>query len=195
MEDYMTKPVKNNYINNGDFLDALISYKKSCDLAKTSGSSKPQIPNYIGECFLKIAENLAKRPNFYAYTFKEEMVSDAIENMLMYFENFDPEKSKNPFAYFTQISWYAFVRRIAKEKKQQYIKYKVTESFGALDEGELLELGNGEIKQLEVYENMYDFIEKYEETEFKKKPLNEKTKGVELFMDEIIEQSLGETNE
>lgn len=191
----MTKTVKNNYINNIDFLDALISYKNACEEAKSSGLTKPQIPNYIGECFLKIAENLAKRPNFYAYTFKEEMVSDAIENMLMYFENFDSDKSKNPFAYFTQISWYAFVRRIAKEKKQQYIKYKVTESFGALDEGELLELGNGEIKQIEVYENMYDFIEKYEETEFKKKPVSEKTKGVELFMDEIIEQSLGENND
>lgn len=187
------KTTKNNYINNDDFLNALISYKESVIKSKSENKPKPKIPEYIGECFLKIAENLAKRPNFFAYTFKDEMISDAIENCLMYFENFDSEKSKNPFAYFTQISWYAFIRRISKERKQQYIKYKATENFGILDEYEMLELGNGEIKQIEVYDNMYEFIEKYEESGIKKKPA-EKSKGLELFIDgtEISDEPIEE---
>lgn len=178
---------KTEYINNRDFLDALVKYKEQSIINKNEGKSRPKIPNYIGECFIKIAENLAKRPNFYGYSFKDEMISDAIENSIMYFENFDPNKSKNPFAYFTQISWYAFVRRIAKEKKQQYIKYKATESFGALDENELIELGNGEIKQLEIYDNMYEFISAYEESDIKKRITTEKPKGVELFLEDLTE--------
>ena len=116
--------IKNEYINNKDFLDALIDYKKRVDDSVLENISKPKIPDYIGECFLKIANNLAKRPNFYSYTYKDEMISDAIENCLMYFENFDPEKSSNPFAYFTQICWYAFVRRIDKEKKKSKLFLK-----------------------------------------------------------------------
>jgi hypothetical protein len=180
----MSNSSKNNYINNADFLNALVDHKAKVAESISEGKPKPKTPNYIGECFMKIAENLAKRPNFYAYTFKDEMISDAIENMILYYDNFNPNKSSNPFAYFTQISWYAFVRRIAKEKKQQYIKYKSAENFGALDEAELLELGNGEVKQIEVYQNMYEFIEKYE-LENKKKTA-EKNKGLELFIDESI---------
>ena len=174
---------KNEYINNQDFLDALISYKSKVKTSIEAGYPKPRIPDYIGECFLKISNNLAKRPNFYNYTYKHEMISDAIENCLMYFENFDPDKSSNPFAYFTQICWYAFVRRIDKEKKQQYIKYKATESFGVLDEEELRELGDDtRLPQLELYQNMYSFIEQYESKEEKKKP-EKKNKGIELFLE------------
>jgi len=174
---------KNEYINNQDFLDALISYKSKVKTSIEAGYPKPRIPDYIGECFLKISNNLAKRPNFYNYTYKDEMISDAIENCLMYFENFDPGKSSNPFAYFTQICWYAFVRRIDKEKKQQYIKYKATESFGVLDEEELRELGDDtRLPQLELYQNMYSFIEQYESKEEKKKP-EKKNKGIELFLE------------
>lgn len=174
---------KNEYINNQDFLDALVTYKNKVDESLSSDKPKPRIPDYIGECFLKIANNLAKRPNFYNYTYKDEMISDAIENCLMYFENFDPNKSSNPFAYFTQICWYAFVRRIDKEKKQQYIKYKATESFGILDEEELRELGDDtRLPQLEIYQNMYAFIEQYESKDEKKKP-EKKNKGIELFLE------------
>jgi len=175
--------VKNEYINNQDFLNALVDYKEKVKASKDLNATKPRIPNYIGECFLKIANNLAKRPNFYSYTYKEEMISDAIENCLMYFENFDPNKSSNPFAYFTQICWYAFIRRIDKEKKQQYIKYKATESFGILDEEELRELGDDtRLPQIEIYQNMYSFIEQYEKKEEKKKP-EKKNKGIELFLE------------
>lgn len=175
--------VKNEYINNQDFLNALVDYKEKVKESKDLNTDKPRIPNYIGECFLKIANNLAKRPNFYSYTYKDEMISDAIENCLMYFENFDPNKSSNPFAYFTQICWYAFIRRIDKEKKQQYIKYKATESFGILDEEELRELGDDtRLPQIEIYQNMYSFIEQYEKKEEKKKP-EKKNKGIELFLE------------
>ena len=173
---------KNEYINNQDFLNALVDYKKKVKESEDENKEKPQIPNYIGECFLKISNNLAKRPNFYNYTYKDEMISDAIENCLMYFENFDPEKSSNPFAYFTQICWYAFIRRIDKEKKQQYIKYKATESFGILDEEELRELGDDtRLPQIEIYENMYDFINTYESKDEKKKA-DKKSEGIELFL-------------
>lgn len=183
------KKVVRNYINNNDFYNAIVDYKNSCSEAVTAGKSKPRIPNYIGECFIKLSENLAKRPNFFGYSYRDEMISDGIENCLRYIENFNPEKTKNPFAYFTQILWWCFVRRIKKEKTQQYIKYKATENFGILDTAELLELGDGNIKQLEVYDNMYDYIKKYEETELKKKESSVKEKkikvsGVELFLED-----------
>jgi hypothetical protein len=182
------KKITRHYINNGDFCDALIAYKESCVLAESEGKVKPRIPNYIGECFIKLAEGLARRPNFFGYSYRDEMIADGIENCLMYFENFNPEKTKNPFAYFTQILWWCFVRRIQKEKKQQYIKYKATENFGILDKAELMELGGGEIKQLEVYDNMYEFISKFEETEFKKiiKVPTKKMKlvGIENFLED-----------
>jgi hypothetical protein len=103
-----------HYINNADFLKALIDYKEACKKAKKEKKPKPPIPNYIGECFMKIAEGLSHKPNFINYTYRDEMMSDGIENCLMYFDNFDPTKSKNPFAYFTQIIYYAFLRRISK---------------------------------------------------------------------------------
>ena len=179
------KRVTRNYINNADFLEALVKYKEDCIIAEESNKPKPRIPNYIGECFIKLAEGLARRPNFYGYTYKDEMIADGIENCLMYFENFDTTR-KNPFAYFTQILWWCFVRRIQKEKKQQYIKYKATENFGILDEAELLELGDGQIKQIEVYDNMYEFIQKFEETEFKKttKTAKKRKSGIETFLEE-----------
>jgi hypothetical protein len=183
------KKTPRNYINNSDFCDALIQYKEDCIAAESVGNPKPRIPNYIGECFMKLAEGLARRPNFFGYSYKDEMIADGIENCLTYFENFNPEKTKNPFAYFTQILWWCFVRRIQKEKKQQYIKYKATENFGILGDGELMELGGGQLKQIEVYDNMYDFIQKFEDTEFKKSnktTTSKKTKivGVEKFLEE-----------
>lgn len=180
-----------HYINNADFLEALKQYRQDVIDAENEDLPKPQTPNYIGECFVKIANNLAKKPNFANYSYKDEMISDAIENCLMYFENFDPDKSKNPFAYFTQIISYAFIRRIQKEKKQQYIKYKATENFGVLDEYELLELGDGSVRYLEVYDNMYEFIDKYEKAEIKKKPQSKIPKGIESFFleDEELEVS------
>jgi hypothetical protein len=172
-----------HYINNADFLAALIDYKEKCEISKQQKKQPPAIPNYIGECFMKIAEGLSHKPNFINYTYREEMMSDGIENCLMYFNNFDPTKSKNPFAYFTQIIYYAFLRRISKEKKQLYVKYKATEQMGILDEMELLEFEDGTSKQFELYDNIAEFIGNYEDAQDKKKEVK-KPKGLEKFLGE-----------
>jgi hypothetical protein len=172
-----------HYINNADFLQALIDYQAAMKKSKKDKSSPPPIPNYIGECFMKIAEGLSHKPNFINYTYRDEMMADGIENCLMYFNNFDPTKSKNPFAYFTQIIYYAFLRRIQKEKKQTYVKYKATEQMGILDEMELMEFEDGTSKQFELYDNIAEFIESYEDSKKAKKEVN-KPKGIEKFLDE-----------
>jgi hypothetical protein len=177
----MSEKKPKHYVNNGDFLNALIEYKRSCTEAKENNKPDPQIPNYIGECFLKIAEHLSRKPNFISYSFRDEMIADGIENCLMYFRNFDPDKSKNPFAYFTQIIYYAFLRRIMKEKKQLYVKYKATEQFGVLDEFEMYEDAEGNMRQFELYDNISEFIHNFEENKKKKK--EGKTKGLEKFIE------------
>jgi len=120
---------KRNYVNNKDLLAAMVDYKASCQEAEEAGDKKPRVPDYIGECILQIATRLATKPNFSGYSYKEDMISDGIENCLLYISNFNPDKSNNPFAYFTQIIWYAFLRRIAKEKKQMYIRFKSSQAF------------------------------------------------------------------
>jgi hypothetical protein len=119
-----------HYVNNKEFLAALIEYKERIAIAEVKGLPKPRITNYLGECFLKIATHLSFKPNFVNYMFKDDMVCDGIENCVLYIHNFDPNKSSNPFAYFTQIIHYAFLRRIQKEKKQLEIKNKILEKTG-----------------------------------------------------------------
>jgi len=181
--------MRDHYINNPDFLKALIEHKRLRDLAEETGTKEPRIPNYIGECFIKIADRLARKPNFASYTFKDEMISDAIENCMMYYRNFNPEKSKNPFAYFTQIIYYAFLRRIIKEKKELYVKYKATEQFGIFEHDLLSEEGDEhKLAQFSTYENISEYIEKFEQGLKKKK--EKKPKGVEKFLqvEETVEQ-------
>ena len=119
------KKKNEHYVDNSKFLEAMREYKILCEDAKKNNKEKPLVSNYIGGCFLKIANHLSYRPNFINYTYRDDMISDGIENCLQYLDNFDPEKSKNPFAYFTQIIYYAFIRRIQKEKKQVEIKQKL----------------------------------------------------------------------
>ena len=119
-----------HYVNNKEFLAALIKHREDIEIAEIQGKDNPRIPRYIGECFLKIATHLSFKPNFVNYMFKEDMISDGIENCVQYIHNFNPEKSQNPFAYFTQIIHYAFLRRIQKEKKQLEIKNKILEKTG-----------------------------------------------------------------
>jgi hypothetical protein len=140
----MNKVKKNpHYVNNKDFHESLLVYKKKVDESylKKFGKEptreersvhwqgKPPIPDYLGNCFLKIATHLSYRPNFVNYMFREDMISDGIENCVQYIHNFDVNRS-NPFAYFTQIVYYAFLRRISKEKKQIEIKEKIIERSG-----------------------------------------------------------------
>ena len=119
-----------HYVNNKEFLAALIRYQEDIEIARLQDKPKPVIPRYIGECFLKIANHLSFKPNFVNYMFKEDMISDGIENCVQYIHNFNPEKSRNPFAYFTQIIHYAFLRRIQREKRQLEFKNKILEKSG-----------------------------------------------------------------
>jgi len=127
LEPIIKEEENSHYVDNKEFLAEMIKWKKRYNAAEESGRKKPPISNYIAEAFLKIAEHLSYRPNFMNYPYREEMVGDGVENCLMYAHNFDPNKSKNPFSYFTQIIYFAFLRRIEKEKKQSYIKYKIME--------------------------------------------------------------------
>ena len=126
----MPRKKSEHYVNNKELLQALIVYREKVADAKEKNLPKPRITNYLGECFLKIATHLSYKPNFVNYMFRDDMISDGIENCVQYIHNFDPEKSRNPFAYFTQIIHYAFLRRIQKEKKQLDIKTKIIERSG-----------------------------------------------------------------
>ena len=168
-----------HYVDNKEFLRAMIEFKEICNNAREKEIDRPPVSNYIGECFLKIATHLSYKPNFINYTYREDMISDGIENCLQYVENFNPEKSNNPFAYFTQIIYYAFLRRIAKEKKQTHVKNKMIENVSyeswetmAGDESSYSVVGFDPTIMLpdeDVYKP-------------KKKPVN-KTKGLETFME------------
>jgi hypothetical protein len=172
-----------HYVNNADFLKALIEYRDSVHLAAAEGRDKPRIPNYVGECILKIANHLSYKPNFINYSYRDDMILDGIENCIQYLDNFNPDKSSNPFAYFTQIIYYAFLRRIAKEKKQSYIKGKLIQDmpFEAFelqgqDEGE--EFHNA---YLEFMQNNQTF----DDTFMERKAAKRKKKHVSL--DDFIE--------
>ena len=125
-----------HYVNNKEFSQAVVDYVTSVTEARENEKDEPKITNYIGTCFLKIAEGLSHKPNFFSYTYREEMVMDAVENSIKAIMNYDIKKATrtglpNAFAYFTQISYYAFLRRIAKEKKQQEIKERYIDFAGA----------------------------------------------------------------
>ena len=129
-------PNSRHYVDNKEFLAAITEYREKVQAAEKAGKDKPRVTEYLGECMVKIANHLAYKSNFVNYTFRDEMILDGIENCITYIDNFDPEKSKNPFAYFTQITYYAFIRRIQKEKKQMDTKKKY---IGSLDIQELLD--------------------------------------------------------
>lgn len=150
------KKQNKHYVNNKDFLAAMTEYRELRLAAEAAGDPKPRVSNYIGECFVKIANHLAYKSNFVNYTFREEMILDGIENCITYINNFDPEKSKNPFAYFTQITYYAFLRRIQKEKKQIDTKNKYIQS---LDLHNVLEELGGDSGSSEFLEYMKRQIE------------------------------------
>lgn len=177
-----------NYVNNPEFLEAIVKYKAQCDEAEESGEDNPPIPNYIGQCIYQIATRLASKPNFSGYSYKDEMISDGLENAVQALGNFDPEKSSNPFAYFTQIIWYAFLRRIDKEKKQLYIRHKVIEN--SVITGTAVEKDNtgdpGDANYIDLNNDyMNDFVKTYENKLAEKKAKeNAKKVGLEKFIEE-----------
>lgn len=134
-----------HYVDNKKLYTEMVKYIAKYNEAKEKGEQTPPVTNYIGECVYLIANKLATARNFSGYTYKDDMICDAIENCLRYLHNFDPDKTKNPFAYFTRIMYFAFLRRIESEKKQAYIKYKVIENSGIMNT--LIELSPGDTQQ------------------------------------------------
>jgi len=173
----------NHYVDNQEFLGAMVEFRNGVLKAKNIDAKRPRVPDYIGECFIQIATHLSYKPNFINYTFRDDMISDGVENCLQYIDNFDPAKSTNPFAYFTQIIYYAFLRRIQKEKKQLYIKYRALERSGLIESMVQSEAGHV-IKEPALYDNIQEFIRSFEDSMQKQKQktkATKKKKGLEKF--------------
>jgi hypothetical protein len=188
MSESTPNPVKkkksNNYIDNKKFYAEMIIYRRLYDESVVAGEPRPIVSRYIGECIMLIATRLATRPNFVGYSYKDEMISDGIENCLAYIHNFNPDKSTNPFAYFTQIIYYAFLRRIQKEKKQLYIKHKSFENSMIMNT--LVDMAPEDKSHysaafINVSEKLGELVEKFES----KNPVAPKAKkGVEKFIED-----------
>ena len=184
----MPRAKSEHYVDNKKLYAEMVEYLNSVKEAEESGDDKPRIPEYIGECLLKISTRLSTKPNFINYTYRDDMISDGIENCVNYIGNFNPEKSTNPFAYFTQIIYYAFLRRIQREKKQLYIKHKSLERSLVFDE--LASHMEGESKGDQgAYINLHtpymtDFVENFERKEAEKKESRKKKKGLENFVED-----------
>ena len=172
-----------NYINNKTLYGAMIQYKNEVQSAIDNNKNKPQVPRYIGESIILICNNLAKKPNFSGYTYKEDMIADAMIDCIAAVDNFNPDKTNNPFAYFTQIAWNAFIRRIHKEKKQTYIKHKNFENLYLMDE---LYSGENEI-QLGSNEYSSEVVKSYE-TKLTKPKKSSKLSGIEKFSENVDEK-------
>jgi hypothetical protein len=173
----MAKKKSIHYVDNKKFHEEMVLYKNHCaDVKKKDPDSLvPIIPDYIGDCFMRIAERLSLRPNFVNYAFRDEMIADGIENCVQSAHNFNPEKSSNPFSYFTQIIYYAFIRRIQKEKKQLYIKYKSIHNNSMLSDSVDLSAHdnegqfNVEVLSEEQKANIYKFVGDFERARDAKK--------------------------
>lgn len=176
----MSGKSKNNYINNKTLYAAMIKHRNAINEAKENGGSKPLASNYIGESIILICNNLAKKPNFSGYTYKTEMISDGIIDCVAAIDNFNPDKTNNPFAYFTQIAWNAFIRRIHKEKKQTYIKHKNFENSFLMDN-----LWNTPEHAMQLNTNEYsgEIVKNFENSLTKNKK-TAKLKGIEKFSEE-----------
>ena len=186
----MPRKKSEHYVDNKLLYSEMCLYLNSVKEAEQSGDDKPRIPEYIGECLLKISTRLSTKPNFINYTYRDEMISDGIENCVNYIGNFNPEKSKNPFAYFTQIIYYAFLRRIQREKKQLYIKDKSLERSLVFDELAQHSEHEGSKGDQGAYINLHtpymtDFVENFERKEAEKKAARKVKKvNLEKFVEE-----------
>ena len=171
---------KPHYVDNKLFFAEMEKWKEDIAEQEEVDDLPPMVTEYMGECFYKIATHLSYRPNFINYTYREEMIGDGIENCIRYAKNFNPEKSKNPFAYFTQIIYYAFIRRITKEKKQTAIKRKIIDNT----ETKTHDVMEGDD---DVYSNTYmEFLrDNLEQNEIPKPKRKKSKKGIEHFLEEI----------
>ena len=182
------KVAKAHYVDNALFLEAMIEYKKQWQTSKDNEEELPIISEYLGSVFLKIAQRLSFRPNFINYAFKNDMISDGIENCLHYIHNFNPDKSSNPFAYFTQIIYYAFIRRIQKEKKHLYIKYKSMQNYEISPEYVEYMNYDEDFKTVTDFKNsdfrvvVDEFVDNFEKSKKKKAAKKTEPTNLELFM-------------
>lgn len=192
MSEKKDKP--NQYVDNKRFYQAIVDYKAQEEEAKRSGLPPPRIPDYIGECIYKIAHKLSMKPCFISYSFRDEMIEDGIENSLVYFHNYDPhfvsdnEKSvgPNPFAYFTQIIFFAFLRRIGEEERKRYLTYKsFMDVLNANDFGAFVDGDNKQLITRTMYDNINDFMKRFEAKEEEKKRKRKKAKqGLDKFYED-----------
>jgi DNA-directed RNA polymerase specialized sigma24 family protein len=185
------KKKKNHYVDNERFLNEIVEYKKRIAEAKEQGLEKPRVSEYIGKCIYLIAENLSHKPRFMNYSFRDELVSDAIENCFLYFDNFNPDKGSNPFAYFTQIIYYAFHRRISKEEKNRYIIYKKFQEsvLDTSDAALMIDSDDNHLISSTMYDNLNEFIKKFEGREAEKKEKRKAAKeGLDKFFGEEDER-------
>jgi hypothetical protein len=173
-------------------------YREIVQAAKAEGRELPRIPEYIGECFYKIATRLSTKYRFANYTYRDEMISDAIENCVMVVNGFDPNKSNNPFAYFTQVIRNAFFRRIMKEKKQQYVKYRSMQKM-TIDSGLSLHQEMDDARSIEnsylTMEHVNEFIKDYENyLQVTKEKSKKAKKGIEKIIEEQEENEASADN-
>ena len=190
----------NHYIDNEKFTAAIIEHRNKYLEAKKHNKPKPQLSNYIGQCFIDMSNNMIRKMsfgkglNFIDYTFKDECVEDAIENCLRYAHKYNPEAiskrtgeqiQSGAFAYFSQIIYFAYIRRIYKENTQLYVKYKMAENIAILSEDEILELEEFELGDTILFDNISEFIEKYE-TRMKETKAKLKKKEVLSDIDKFI---------
>jgi DNA-directed RNA polymerase specialized sigma24 family protein len=116
------KKKKENYVNAKEFLQLIIVYYDS-------GSD--EISRELGDSIYKIATGLSFAPNFINYSYREEMVGDALVKMVSAIHNkkFNVDSGYNPFSYFTTIAFHAFINRIKKEKRQKEVIEEYKESI------------------------------------------------------------------
>lgn len=167
-----------HYVNNRQLYEALVQYKKD-----RQEVDDLRVPEYVGKCILLITQKLASRGNFNNYSYKDEMISDGIENCLAAVDNFDPSKFDNPFGYFSRIAWYAFIRRIDREKRQNYLKYKNYRKHLAEEELMSMTVGHAPIGTI-TDDVMDEVIRSYEESIRKKKESKrqKESQGVDKFI-------------
>lgn len=194
-KEAVSQPKKVHYLDKAEFLSRIVAYRKDVRKAKKAKKAKPRIPDDIGLSLWKIAENAAKHPSYARYTFRDIMIADAVENCLRYFDNFDPRHAKkNPFGYFSMCCIRAFWRRIEIEKEQLYGKYKIAQQSGVMDDFGLGTVDGGDgnggdnIAEQGLYDNINEFISKYEdglkrkrEKKALRKAMKKQPKGLERF--------------
>jgi hypothetical protein len=187
----MKKKNSVHYVDNKIFFAEIVKYKQKVAEAKELGIEEPRIPEYIGECIFKIAEKLSTKPCFINYSYRDEMISDGYLNCIQYFKDYNPDIGQNPFAYFTQVIYYAFLRRISSEEKNRYTIYKNFQETIVSNYGSdlLLDSDDKHLLPTQMYDNINDFMNRFEKKEAAKKEKRKQVKeGLANFYEEKVDE-------